>query len=151
MLQRTQYPHSPLGWGFPIHRIHCCGRLPPRVKYASSVRGILSEKELIHSVDVVTIRKTGSVESDRLEADVRSGSSSMDAVDHHEVLRGLVWDILNSRAVSRELLHGSRAKAGIMASSCLVSVQSVGDLHSRVPQVLQFLSHGEAVPIVETH
>jgi hypothetical protein len=33
----------------------------------------------------------------------------------------------------------------------MVSVQSVGDLHSQVPQVLHFLSHEDAAPIVETH
>jgi hypothetical protein len=33
----------------------------------------------------------------------------------------------------------------------LVSVASVGDLYSRVPQVLHFLSHGDAAPMVETY
>jgi hypothetical protein len=33
----------------------------------------------------------------------------------------------------------------------LLSVESVGDLHSRVPQVLHFLSLGDAVPVVETY
>jgi hypothetical protein len=32
----------------------------------------------------------------------------------------------------------------------LASVQSVGEVHSSVPQMLHFLSHGDAAPIVET-
>jgi hypothetical protein len=39
-------------------------------------------------VDVVAIRKIASVDDDRLETDVRSASSGMDAIDRHEVLRG---------------------------------------------------------------
>jgi hypothetical protein len=38
-------------------------------------------------VDGVAIRKIASVEDDRLETDVRSASSGMDAIYRHEVLR----------------------------------------------------------------
>lgn len=88
MLERIRYPRSPLARRFPSRIGDCCGRLPSRVKYASSVRRILCKKESIRSVDVVTIRDTGLVEDNRLEADVYSGNSGMNAIDRHAVLRG---------------------------------------------------------------
>jgi hypothetical protein len=48
---------------------------PSRVKHASSVH--------------IAICKIASAEDDLLETDIRSASCGMDAIDHHEVLRGL--------------------------------------------------------------
>jgi hypothetical protein len=49
---------------------------------------MLCKKAHPYFVDAAAIRKFLSVEGDRLEAEVRSASTGMDAVLHHEVLRG---------------------------------------------------------------
>jgi hypothetical protein len=74
--------------------------------------------------------------------------SSMDALDHHEVRRGpLVWIVtLVVRYLSTSILQ-----LQLWHLHWLVSVQSVSELHSREPYVLQFLSHTDAGPIVKTH
>jgi hypothetical protein len=55
---------------------------------------------------------------------MRFASSGKDTIDRHEVLlRTLGWDS-PSCAISRELLHGSRSTAAIMASS-LAGVRTV--------------------------
>ena len=61
------------------------------------------------------------------------------------------FDSLNSRAMSLELLHVFLYVAAIMAFHSLVFVQSVGDLHSPVPQVLQSMTQGDAATIVENY
>jgi hypothetical protein len=50
----------------------------------------------------------------------------------------------------RELLHDSHSTVAVLASSLVVPVRSVGDLHSRLPSVLRFPCHGDAVEIVNT-
>jgi hypothetical protein len=83
---------------------------------------------------------------------VRSASSGMDAIDRHEVLRGPSVGIVP--IVMRYRVSFSMAlvpQLQLWHLHRLVSVQSVGDLHSQVPQVLHFLSHRDAAPIVETH
>jgi hypothetical protein len=83
-------------------------------------------------VDVAT-GKTGSVEDDRLEADMRSASSGVDATDRHEVLRGLSVEII--QIFVRYRMSFSTAlvpQLQLWHFHWLVSVQSVGDLHLRV-------------------
>jgi hypothetical protein len=77
-----------------------------------------------------------------------SGGSGIDAIDSHEVFRNPSVVVIPIRAMSRELLHGCGSTASITAP---VYVQSVGNLHSLVPYVLHFLSHGDIPPIAETH
>jgi hypothetical protein len=96
-----------------------------------------------HCFNVTAIHKTESVEDDRLETDVFSASRGMNAADHHEVLPGpsvRIAPILLLSFHSCKLRH----------FHWLECVHSVGDLHSRVPQRLQALSHEDATPIFKT-
>lgn len=98
---------------------------PSRVENVSPVHGMLCRRNHPQRVDIVAIRITAFSADDRLETDVRPASSGMNATDRHEVLsRTLRWDSPNSRAISHELLRGSRSTAVIMASS-LAAVRAV--------------------------
>jgi hypothetical protein len=54
-----------------------------------------------------------SVRDVRLDTDVRSASSTFDATDRHEVRGSSVSTV----PISREIFHGHRSRAAIMASS----------------------------------
>jgi hypothetical protein len=98
-------------------------------------------------VAVIGIRKIH-----RLETDVYSAISGMDAIHRHEALRGPSAGI--DPIVLRYLLRFSTAlvpELKLQHLCWLVSVESVGDMHSRVTYVLQLLCHGYAAPIIETH
>jgi hypothetical protein len=85
-------------------------------------------------VDVVAIRISASVEDDPLETDLRSASSGMDATDRQEVLRGPSVGIVPILVQYR--MSFSKAlvpRLQLWHLHWLVSVQSVGDLHSQVP------------------
>jgi len=61
--------------------------------------------------------------------------------------RTLGWDSHISRAISCERVSFHSGNYG--SSSTGVHTHYMGDLHSQVPQVVHFLSHGEAGPVFE--
>jgi hypothetical protein len=74
-----------------------------------------------------------SVEDDRLENDVRSTNSGMDAIERHEVLRGPSVEIFRipmQYRVSYSAVLVTQLHFWLL--HWMVSAQSVGDLHSRV-------------------
>jgi hypothetical protein len=97
-------------------------------------------------------RKTATVVDGRLETNVRPTSSGMAARDLHEVLRRP--SVEKVPTVLRYCVGFSTALAPqlqLWHIHWLVSVESVGELRARVPQVVHFLSHEEdGVSIVET-
>jgi hypothetical protein len=68
----------------------------------------------------------------------------VDSVNHKEALRALVWDISNSCAIS----HVS-PQLQLWYLHWLLFMQCVGSLHSEVPHVRHFMSHGDAAAIIE--
>jgi hypothetical protein len=74
------------------------------------------------------------VEDDRPVTDAHSVSSDMDAIDCHEVLRepsvGLVPNLVRYFVSSFTVLV---PQLQLWHLHCLVSVPSVGDVHSQVP------------------
>jgi hypothetical protein len=85
-------------------------------------------------VNIAAIRKTSCVEDDGPEADMPFVSNGMDATDHHEVLRaptvGIIPIFLRYRVCFSTALV---PQLQLWQLHWLVSAQSVGDLHSRVP------------------
>jgi hypothetical protein len=84
--------------------------------------------------DVVAIREIASVVDDRLETDVRSTSSGMDGIDRHEVFRGPsvgIVPILVRYRVSFSMALVPQLQ--LWHLHWLVTVQSMGDLHSQLP------------------
>jgi hypothetical protein len=88
-----------------------------------------------HSLRVdVAICKIACVEDESLETDVPSGSSCIDAVDRHEVLRGpsvRVVGILIRYRVSFSTALVQQLQ--LWHFHWLVSIQSMSDLRSQVP------------------
>jgi hypothetical protein len=98
--------------------------------------------------------KIAFVEDDRLDTDVCSTNSGMDAIEHHErswsTSRTLSWDIPDFHAVMREFLHCSHCTAAFVAPS-LTSFHTVHGWPAFTYAVgVTFLSHGDVPPIVET-
>jgi hypothetical protein len=73
---------------------------------------------------------------------VRSASNGVDAADRGKALPGPWIRIFIILGELRELLHGSRSKTEILASS-LAGVRTGRGAHSLVPYVLHFLLHGD--------
>jgi hypothetical protein len=83
---------------------------------------------------------------------VSSVSSGIDVIDGHVVLREP-----SVVTVSFPVRYGESFTTALVPQlqlwhlHWLVFPQSMGDLHSRLPYALHFLSSGDAAPIVETH
>jgi hypothetical protein len=58
------------------------------VKYVRPSTEIYAKRRHAQCVAVIVISKISSIDDGRLETDVVSASSGLDAVDHNEVLRG---------------------------------------------------------------
>jgi hypothetical protein len=84
-------------------------------------------------VDVVAIQKIAFIEDDHLETDVHSVSIGMNAVDCHEVLRGpLVWIVPILVRYHVSFSTDVIPQLQLWHLHWLMSIQSVGDLHSQV-------------------
>ena len=80
---------------------------------------------------------------------LRSGKNS---TVRHKVHRGLSAGTILIFAIFRVSFSTSLVpQLQLWHPTWSVCVQSVGDLHSPVPNVLQFLSHGDVVIIVDKH
>jgi hypothetical protein len=103
--------------------------------------GLRADPQSVHIVD---FPRRSSVEDERLETDMPSASSGMDAVERHETPRGPsvgYCENFSTTPVSQpQLCH----------VNWLLSEQCRNDLHSRLPLVLHFLCHEEAISVIET-
>jgi hypothetical protein len=100
-------------------------------------------KALWQRVYVAKIRKVSSIENDPLERDRRNSSSSSTS-------KNFTYDSPNSHSILRKLFYISRYTAAIR-SFLMAGVRRVhGVPHSQLPYVLQFISHGNAAPVVGT-
>jgi hypothetical protein len=104
------------------------------VKYASSLHRILCKKSSPQCVDVVSIRKITSLEDDRLEGGVGSSRGGVDAIDCHNVRRGLSVGLVSVTVRYRMSFFTALVpQLQLWHLRWLVSVDSMGAPHSRVP------------------
>lgn len=104
------------------------------VTHVSPVHRIVRKKGHPQCFHGVAILRIPSLEDDHLEKHVCPASNGVDAVDHNEVLRGTSVEIILILLRYRLSFFTALVPQIIFSSlHWLVSVQSVGDPHLRVP------------------